>query len=78
MRYSIEPRDPSKRAGQKTEEATGDLIGNKIANKITCISTEFHSKKSSEELLLKNDDDNNNETEVPKKGTYLQKEDNKL
>ena len=30
MRYSIEPR-----AIQKIAEATGDLIGNKIADKIT-------------------------------------------
>ena len=67
MRYSTEPRDPSKRVVQKTEEATGDLIGNKIADKITSVSTELHSKKSSEELLSKNRDDNNNETEVPKK-----------
>ena len=29
---------PSKRAIQKTAEATGDLIGNKIADKITSIS----------------------------------------
>ena len=28
----------SKRAIQKTEEATGDLIGNKIAHKITIVS----------------------------------------
>ena len=28
----------SKRAIQKTEEATGDLIGNKIADKITSVS----------------------------------------
>ena len=27
----------SKRAFQKTAEATGDLVGNAIANKITCI-----------------------------------------
>ena len=48
----------SKRAIQKTAEATGDLIGNKIADKITSVSkkkstTELHSK----ELL-------NNETEA--------------
>ena len=42
----------SKRAIQKTAEATGDLIGNKIADKITSAS-----KKSSKEL-------ENNETEV--------------
>ena len=35
----------SKRAIQKTAEATGDLIGNKIADKITSTSTELHSKK---------------------------------
>ena len=39
----------SKRAVQKTAVATGDLIGNKIADKITSVSkkspTELHSKK---------------------------------
>ena len=34
----------SKRAIQKTAEATGDLIGNKIADKITSVLTEMHSK----------------------------------
>ena len=66
----------SKRAIQKTAEATGDLIGNKIADKITSVS-----KKSGKELP-------NDETKVsigraslkdtPKKGTYLQKKENKL
>ena len=37
----------SKIAIQKTAEATGDLSNNKIADKITSVSTEFHSKKSS-------------------------------
>ena len=41
----------SKRAIQKTAEATGDVIGNKIADKITSVS-----KKSTKELQ-------NNETE---------------
>ena len=36
----------SKRAIQKTAEATGDLIGNKIADKITSVS----KKKSTKEL----------------------------
>ena len=36
----------SKRAIQKTAEATGDLIGNKIADKITSVS----NKKSTKEL----------------------------
>ena len=43
----------SKRAIQKTAEATGDLIGNKIADKITSVS----KKKSTKELH------NNDETE---------------
>ena len=44
MRYWLEPRDTdaikttSKRVIQKTAEATGDLIGNKIADKITSVS----------------------------------------
>ena len=45
-------KTPSKRTIQKTAEATDDLIGNKIADKIT-----FASKKSAEELQ-------NNKTEV--------------
>ena len=57
---------------QKSAEATGDLIGNKIPDKITRVS-----KKSAKELQ-------NNETEVdagkatPKKDTYLQKKCNKV
>ena len=31
-----------KRSIQKTAEATGDLVGNTISNKITSISTELH------------------------------------
>ena len=41
----------SKRAVQKTAEATGDLIGNKIADKITSIS-----KKTVKELPVNNED----------------------
>ena len=56
------------KAIQKTAETTGDLIGNKIADKITSVS-----KKSPKELQ-------NNETEadIPKKDIYFQKKDNKL
>ena len=43
----------SKRAIQKTAEATGDLIGNKIADKITSVS----KKKS-------NNDNNNDDVEL--------------
>ena len=54
----------SKRAIQKPAKATGDLIGNRIADKITSISKspkelnskEFHSKKKK----------NENEIEIPK------------
>ena len=44
----------SKRAIQKTAEASGDLMGNKIADKITSVS----KKKSS------NDNNNNNDEDV--------------
>ena len=54
-------RTASKRAIQKKAEATGDLIGNKVADKITNVS-----KKSPKELP-------NDEMEAPKKFTYLQK-----
>ena len=61
----------SKRAIQKTADATSDLIGNKIADKITSVS-----KKSTKEL-------SNDETEVDiERGTakkrYLQKKYKKL
>ena len=58
MRYSVEPRDSgkkyttdaiktaSKRAIQKTEEVTGDLIGKKIADKITSVSKKKSTKES--------------------------------
>ena len=54
----------SKRAIQKTAEATGDLVGNSIADKITSVSSELRSTKN---------DGANSETEIPKKDTYLQK-----
>ena len=37
-----------KRVGQKTAEATGDLIGNKIADKITSIGKPKETKKTEE------------------------------
>ena len=40
----------SKKTIQKLAEATGDLISNKIADKITSVSTELHSKKYTKEL----------------------------
>ena len=50
-----------KREIQKTAEATGDLIGIKIADKITSVSTELHLKKSSRELSS-----NEANNEIPK------------
>ena len=47
----------SKKAIQKTSETTGDLIGNKVADKITSVS-----KKSPKELHSQNE----NEIEIPK------------
>ena len=44
----------SKRAIQKTAEATGDLICNKIADKITSVS----KRKSTKELPNNNNNDN--------------------
>ena len=44
----------SKRAVQKTEEATGDLIGNKIANKTTWVSK---SPQQNNSETVTNEDD---------------------
>ena len=52
----------SKRAVQKTTEATSDLIGNEIADKITSVSKELHSKNLSQNNLHKA----NNEMEILK------------
>ena len=49
----------SKREIQKTAEATGDLIGNKVADKITSVS-----KKSAAKLHSKELPNNNNETDL--------------
>ena len=59
----------SKRAIQKTAEATGYLLGHKIVDKITNAS-----QKSSRQSQ---NDDANNEIEVPKKDIYFQKIDKK-
>ena len=49
----------SKRAIQKTEEATGDLIGNKIADKIMSVSKKTQNNKS--------EADSSNAKDVPRK-----------
>ena len=61
----------SKRAIQKTAEATGDLIGNKIADKTTSASQKSSSNNN-------NNVDENSELTTHKKDIYLQKKDNKL
>ena len=62
----------SKRAIQKTAEATSDLIGNKTADKITSIS-----KKSKRELR-NNETEEDVEISTHKKDACLQKKSNKL
>ena len=65
----------SKRAIQKTAEATRDLIGNKTADKIISVSTELHSKKSN------NNNNNNNKNEdvelTTHKKSYISPEERK-
>ena len=62
----------SKRAIQKTAEATGDLIVNKIAHKITSVS----KKKLDKELH--NNDETDMEITLHKRDSYPQKAGNKL
>ena len=62
----------SKRAIQKTAEATGDLIVNKIAHKITSVS----KKKLDKELH--NNDETDMEITLHKRDAYPQKAGNKL
>ena len=62
----------SKRVIQKTAEATGDLIGNKIANRITKVSKSLPQNNS--ETIT-----NGHDKEIPKERyIYLQKKDRKL
>ena len=58
----------SKRAIQKTAEATGDLIGNKIADKITSVSKKSNNNNNNEHVELTNH----------KKDAYFQKKENKF
>ena len=62
----------SKRAIQKTAEATGDLIDNKTADKITSTSKNLKncSQKNCHQMKLT--------MKYQKKDIYLQKKDNKL
>ena len=56
----------SKRTIQKAAETTGDLISNKIPNKITSVWKQSEKSYSDDEM------------EAPKKDTYPQEKDNKL
>ena len=58
-----------KKIVHKTAEATEDLIGNKIADKITSAS-----KKSQNEEIQSNEVNN----EIPKRDIFLQKKDKRL
>ena len=73
----------SKRAIQKTAEATGDLIGNKIAYKIMSVSRKSTKKLQNDETeidrYISKDTGEASLKDVPKrKATYLQKKNNKL
>ena len=50
-KFETDAKTVSKRANQKTAEATGDLVGHKIADQIISVS-----KKSSKKLLSQNED----------------------
>ena len=63
----------SNRAIQKTAEATGDLIGSKIADKITSLSKMSEANIEAKEGVASLKDVN-----VQKKDTYLQKKDKNL
>ena len=62
-KFTTDPiKTASKRETQKTAEATGDLIGNKIADKITSVS-----KKKPDKKLHNIDEAENLEIATPKK-----------
>ena len=70
----------SKRAIQKTAEAAGDLIGNKIADRITSVSKSTQQSCSQKMMMLVVKQKYHKKIKVPKKkkDIYLQKKDNKL
>ena len=64
----------SKRVIQKTAEATGDLIGNKTADKITSVSRKLTKGLKNNETEV----DRASPEDATKKDTYFQKKGNKL
>ena len=61
----------SKRAIQKTAKATGDLINNKITDKMTSVSKTYSAENSKKSY-------SDDEIEALKKDTYIQRKGNKL
>ena len=71
----------SKRAIQKPAKATGDLIGNKIADKITSVSKNSNNNNNDNNNDDDDDDDDDDdgvELTTHKKDIYLQKKGSKL
>ena len=54
----------SKRAIQKTAEAFGDLIGNKIADKVTSVSKKSNNNNNNNNNNGDDDDDHNDDDSV--------------
>ena len=48
----LQKKTASKRTIQKTAEATRDLIGNKIADKITSVSKKSNNNKNNEDVEI--------------------------
>ena len=67
----------SKRSIQKSAEATGDFIGNKIADKIRKVLKKTSNNNNN---IDGDDDDDDEDAEITthKKNTYLQRKGNKL
>ena len=66
-----------KRAIQKTAEATGDLISNKIADRTTSVWTELQSKKKPDKELNNNDDETESVEIATPKRRYISPEERK-
>ena len=73
-KFTADPiKTASKRAIQKTAEVNSNLIGNKVADKITTVSKELHSKKSLKESHSQNTLDKANNEIPPERYTSREK-----
>ena len=54
----------SKKVIQKTAEATGDLAGNKIADKITSVSKKSNNNNNNNNNDINNNNNNNEDAEI--------------